>query len=190
MSVFQLLPLQLSPTSSWATIAPLSLVLTVTLLKDAYLDVRRHRSDRALNGRSVLFWADQHQAFAALYWKEVQVGNVLVLYNNQPVPTDLVLLATSHSDQLSYIETANLDGESNLKAKSALAETAEILHGDTPEAACGQISMLDGSKCTCEYPNSRLYTFEGSLSLSGVTRPISIQNDNVLLRGSTLKNTK
>ena len=42
VSIFQLLPLNLTPTSSWATIAPLSFVLAVTLAKDAYLDYKRH----------------------------------------------------------------------------------------------------------------------------------------------------
>jgi membrane protein YqaA with SNARE-associated domain len=42
VSVFQLLPLNLTPTSSWATIAPLSFVLFITLCKDAYLDYKRH----------------------------------------------------------------------------------------------------------------------------------------------------
>jgi len=190
VSICQLLPLQLSPTSSWATIAPLSMVLTVTLVKDAYLDYRRHRSDREVNNRLANVWNEDKGEFQALPWKALRVGHILIVTNNDPVPADVMLLATSEADNLCYIETSNLDGESNLKIKSALSETASIFEGAPLPECMKRLSKFDESSLQTEQPNNRLYVFEGLLKLKGHPRSLAVDNQAILLRGSVLKNTK
>ena len=41
-------------------------------------------------------------------------------------PADLVLLSSSNQDGICYVETINLDGESNLKIKQALDQTKHL----------------------------------------------------------------
>lgn len=43
-------------------------------------------------------------------------------------PADLVLLSTTNPEGICYIETMNLDGETNLKMKKALQNTWELKH--------------------------------------------------------------
>ena len=49
---------------------------------------------------------------------------------------------------------------------------------------------VEDSFCNCEVPNKILYNFEGNLTLKGFPKTLSISNENMLLRGSVLKNTK
>uniref|UniRef100_A0A1I7XHX0 P-type phospholipid transporter n=1 Tax=Heterorhabditis bacteriophora TaxID=37862 RepID=A0A1I7XHX0_HETBA len=74
-----------------------------------------------------------------------------------------------------------LDGETNLKTRGALADTAEM--GDDLDA----ISRFDG-EIVCEAPNNKLDKFQGKLIWQGKEQAIT--NENILLRGCILKNTR
>jgi P-type E1-E2 ATPase len=55
-------------------------------------------------------------------WQEIKVGDIIKVNNEEFLPADLVILSTSDSKGSCYIETKNLDGETNLKIKSAPKE--------------------------------------------------------------------
>ncbi|KJH50068.1 hypothetical protein DICVIV_03789 [Dictyocaulus viviparus] len=94
---------------------------------------------------------------------------------------DLLLLSTSEPHGICYIETMELDGETNLKTRCATPDTAEM--GDDLDA----ISGFNG-EIICEAPNNRLNKFQGKLIWQG--RELPITNENILLRGCILKNTR
>uniref|UniRef100_A0A8C4S7P0 Phospholipid-transporting ATPase n=1 Tax=Erpetoichthys calabaricus TaxID=27687 RepID=A0A8C4S7P0_ERPCA len=80
-----------------------------------------------------------------------------------------------------YIETSNLDGETNLKIRQGLSLTANFL---SPE----DLMTLTG-KLECEGPNRHLYDFTGTLHLENHS-PTPLGPDQVLLRGAQLRNTQ
>lgn len=47
--------------------------------------------------------------------KDIKVGDIIKLEINDQVPTDLLLLGSSDDFLRCHINTANLDGETNLK---------------------------------------------------------------------------
>lgn len=44
---------------------------------------------------------------------------------DEEIPADLLFLSSSDPENLCYVETANLDGETNLKIKYCYSRTAE-----------------------------------------------------------------
>nr|GFB12109.1 phospholipid-transporting ATPase 1-like [Tanacetum cinerariifolium] len=112
----------------FASILPLTMVLLVTAIKDAYEDWRRHRSDRIENNRlsSVL----TNNTYQPKKWKDIQVGDVIKFSANETIPCDIVLLSTSDPTGVAYIQTINLDGESNLKTRYAKQETISRTNED------------------------------------------------------------
>jgi phospholipid-transporting ATPase len=65
----------------------------------------------------------------------------------------------SEPQAMCYIETANLDGETNLKIRQGLPETARLLETkDLQQFA----AYLD-----CEPPHFQLYDFNGTLTENG-----------------------
>jgi phospholipid-transporting ATPase len=120
----------------------------------------------------------------------LEVGNYIVLVQDEQVPADVLILSTSDVQNVCYIETALLDGETNLKIRTSLSETSSILIGKEYTEAAQKIYKLEGSSLKSEHPNNRLYTYEGSVKMRGNPRGIPCDNSNIILRGSALKNTK
>ncbi len=94
---------------------------------------------------------------------------------------DLLLLSSSEPHGLCYIETAELDGETNLKVKQAIPEIAILAENH------GEIANFDAG-LECEPPNELLNQFEGTLTWKETK--YSLDNDKMLLRGCRLRNTK
>ncbi|XP_052412625.1 probable phospholipid-transporting ATPase IM [Carassius gibelio] len=175
--ILQVIP-AISSLSWFTTVVPLVLVLTVTAAKDAIDDINRHRSDRQVNNRKVNVLINGK--LISEKWMNVQVGDIIKLENNQFVTADLLLLSSSEPLNLVYIETAELDGETNLKVKQSLTVTGDM--GDSLES----LAAFNGLVC-CEPPNNRLDRFTGALTFG--TQKYSLDNERVLLRGCTLRNT-
>ncbi|RLN42673.1 hypothetical protein C2845_PM01G13810 [Panicum miliaceum] len=165
---------QLGVLTPAVSVLPLAFVLSVTAVKDAYEDWRRHRSDKNENNRtaSVLVGG----VFRPKQWKEVRVGEVLRVVANETLPCDMVLLSTSDPTGVAYVQTINLDGESNLKTRYAKQETMPT----PPEALAGVMK--------CERPNRNIYGFLATVDLDG-RRAVSLGPSNIVLRGCELKNT-
>ncbi|XP_056146769.1 probable phospholipid-transporting ATPase IM [Lampris incognitus] len=176
--ILQLIP-EISSLSWFTTVVPLLLVLSMTAVKDASDDINRHKSDKRVNNRKVDVLIDGQ--LRSEKWMNVQVGDIIKLENNQFVTADLLLLSSSEPLNLVYIETAELDGETNLKVKQALTVTGEM--GDSTEA----LAQFNG-EVHCEPPNNRLDKFKGNLTVNG--QMYALDNDKVLLRGCTLRNTE
>ncbi|NXO13540.1 AT8B2 ATPase, partial [Oriolus oriolus] len=175
--ILQLIP-QISSLSWFTTIVPLVLVLTITAVKDATDDYFRHKSDNQVNNRQsqVLIGGVLQQE----QWMNVRVGDIIKLENNQFVAADLLLLSSSEPHGLCYIETAELDGETNMKVRQAIPVTAKL--GDT-----SKLARFDG-EVICEPPNNKLDKFGGMLYWKENKYPLS--NQNMLLRGCVLRNTE
>ncbi|XP_013108075.2 probable phospholipid-transporting ATPase IM isoform X3 [Stomoxys calcitrans] len=176
--VLQLIP-AISSLTPVTTAIPLIGVLTLTAVKDAYDDIQRHVSDSQVNNRKSK--ALRNGKLVDEKWSGVQVGDVIRMENNQFVAADILLLSTSEPNGLCFIETAELDGETNLKCKQCLTETIEL--GSNHD----QLWNFN-AEIICEKPNNLLNKFEGTLMWRNQRYPLD--NEKILLRGCVLRNTQ
>ncbi|CAN9513586.1 unnamed protein product [Ophioblennius macclurei] len=175
--ILQLIP-QISSLSWFTTIVPLALVLSITAVKDATDDYFRHKSDNQVNNRQsqvLIRGSLQNEK-----WMNVRVGDIIKLENKQFVAADLLLLSSTEPHGLCYIETAELDGETNMKVRQSVSVTSEL--GDP-----NNLSSFDG-EVVCEPPNNKLDRFCGTLYWRDKKYPLT--NQNMLLRGCVLRNTE
>ncbi|KAI0289421.1 hypothetical protein B0F90DRAFT_1812527 [Multifurca ochricompacta] len=118
-------------------------------------------------------------------WKKLEVGDIVLLRDNEQVPADIVVLSTSDPDGLCYLETKNLDGETNLKPRKATDATSNILTEEDIERSA---FVLDS-----EPPHPNLYLYNGVLRFqdqsSGQLRGEPVTINEMLLRGCSIRNT-
>ncbi|RPB18470.1 phospholipid-translocating P-type ATPase [Terfezia boudieri ATCC MYA-4762] len=171
----------ISPTNKYTTIGPLIVVLLVSAGKEAVEDWKRKTQDKELNRSKARILIGT--SFEDTKWINVRIGDIVRVESEEPFPADLVLLASSEPEGLCYIETANLDGETNLKIKQAIPETAGLV-------SPGDLSRLSG-RIRSEQPNSSLYTYEATLTIDvgGGEKELPLSPEQLLLRGATLRNT-
>ncbi|KAM6901089.1 LOW QUALITY PROTEIN: phospholipid-transporting ATPase IC [Lycodopsis pacificus] len=178
-----LLILQIIPditTLPWyTTLIPLVVVLGVTAIKDLVDDLARHRMDKEINNRKCEVLLDG--GFQESKWRNLQVGDVVRLKKNDFIPADILLLSSSNPNSLTYVETAELDGETNLKFRLGLRVTDERLQ------EVRQLAEFN-ALIECEEPNNRLDKFVGTMLWEQERYPLDL--DNMLLRGCTIRNTE
>lgn len=182
-SIIQQVP-NVSPTNRYTTIGTLLIVLLVSAVKEITEDIKRNRADNELNNTKVQVLDPNSGEFVHKKWIKVEVGDIVKVINEEPFPADLLLLSSSEPEGLCYIETANLDGETNLKIKQSKPETAYLVN---PRFL---VSDMLHTEIVSELPNSSLYTYEGNLKNFGSTGEIPMTPEQLLLRGATLRNTQ
>lgn len=99
---------------------PLSVILAFTAFKDGVEDYRRHKSDKAQNTKVVEVVDPKTGISSTKTWADLKIGMVVCLFKDQPVPADLVMLNSSNDEGISYVTTAGLDGETNLKIRKTV----------------------------------------------------------------------
>ncbi|XP_061651694.1 probable phospholipid-transporting ATPase VD isoform X1 [Phyllopteryx taeniolatus] len=163
------------------TVIPLLMVLTVIAIKDAVEDYRRYLFDQKINNSVVQVYCGKQKAYIDRRWKDVQVGDFVRLSCNDIIPADILLLYSSDPHGICYIETSNLDGETNLKQRKMVSGLPLQGVEFNPE--------IFHSHIECENPNNDLGTFRGFMVHSSGARA-GLDNNNLLLRSCTIRNTE
>jgi magnesium-transporting ATPase (P-type) len=131
----------------------------------------------------------------------------VMLLQNQEVPADAIMLYSSHLKGICFVETASLDGETNLKVKASpgllqrtIRERATLKDGSSVTASdiARVLSKLRGRVC-CEAPNAHFDQFKGRLTMDdadgcfselAARDDTSLDSSHLLLRGTVVKNTE
>ncbi|CAL8134314.1 unnamed protein product [Orchesella dallaii] len=142
-----------SPVHPITAVSPLAFVLLVTAVKQGYEDWLRHKNDDQVNNRAVKVLRDG--ILEEIQSKDIKVGDIVKLESDEQVPTDLLLLGSSDEYLRCQINTANLDGETNLKLRYCPSGLPHFKHEDDFDT-CHLI-------VECEHPCEDLYEFSGSL---------------------------
>ncbi len=160
---------------------PLVFVIIVAMIKDFFEDWKRTVSDREENNSPVNVF--KNGQFVQDMSKNLMTGEIVKVNRDQFIPADLLLICSSNKKHDCYIETKNLDGETNLKVKG-VPEQIRLAVPTEQDAA-----KVVGWNFSYEAPNALLYDFSGSVAPAPQAQ-IPIDNNNVLLRGCKLKNTE
>uniref|UniRef100_A0A915E3K7 Phospholipid-transporting ATPase n=1 Tax=Ditylenchus dipsaci TaxID=166011 RepID=A0A915E3K7_9BILA len=169
--------------SPYLGLVPVVAILGMTALKDFAEDWQRRRADNRVNSRTIYVWDSSKKRFRKTYWELLLVGDLIHVSCNQEIPADIVLVRSSDPHGAVFVETSNLDGESNLKQKCVVGQC---------RAFCNRSHKIDPEnfkvKISVNHPDSRLNNTSGSITYDN-NESDAIGRDNVLLRGCRIRNT-
>ena len=196
IAILQSIP-AISPLNSITAILPLVFVLAVSMIREFVEDLSRRKYDNLNNNRKVFVFKENH--FSHNISENINVGDLLIVNENEEFPCDLILLDSSNPDGICYIETGSLDGEKNLKNKVCNKE----IKGKFYKNEKLNYSYITGvyGKCECDLPNPELYKFNGKMSFFYNSNNNQNENDinnynyvmdenQLLLKGALLRQTK
>lgn len=169
IALSQLIP-ALRVNSLFTNLAPLCLVLTVTIIKEAYDDYKRYLRDKDANSQRYtrLTASGPVQTPSS----DLEVGDVIVLEKDMRVPADLVLLRTRERTGSIFIRTDQLDGEIDWKPRNAVSYTQKLAN-DT------DVFHVNGS-VYADAPHKDIHTFVGTFSHDSIegrqTEPLNVEN--------------
>lgn len=188
-------------------LAPMMIVVFISVIKDGVEDVKRHQQDNAINNRPARVLCPDG-TLKSVSWREIGVGDCLVVLADEELPADCVVVrAGGIQGSCCYVETAAIDGETNLKLKlpvSAMSAHSDAQGDSQKETNALELSAdktrfvgnLDLLRCTitAEAPNSSIHRFNASAQLAGVSpthdHRVALSEKNLLLRGSVLRATE
>jgi phospholipid-translocating P-type ATPase (flippase) len=181
-----LLQFDWAPISAAVAVLPLVLVIAISAVREAVEDFFRWRSDQRINSmiahRLSVFPIGQNSEFVDERWDSILVGDFLLIKKDEEIPADVVVVGTSDPDGAAFVDTCNLDGETNLKPRDSLRIAGNVQTADAATRLTGEL--------VCDHPNNLLYTFNGYLERTGDTVQYPIDNNQVFLRGCILRNVE
>jgi phospholipid-transporting ATPase len=83
------------------------------MIKDFFEDRARRKSDEKENNRVVRMENGNSKK-----WGELGIGDIIIVSQGEDFPADVVIVDVSDGEKLAFVETKNLDGETNLKIKN------------------------------------------------------------------------
>lgn len=186
-AILSLIP-SINPLSSWTSITPLIVMLTVALSKDAYEDHKRHIADRNVNRQ-------RYQVFRNGNWEEcscqdIQLGEIVKVNEDEKFPVDMVLVAAlgDRDDDVGtcYMETSDMDGETNLKKREVPIQFLDIFSPLLSSKAEDSPS-IPYIRFQTEAPNDKIHSFYGRALLEQQQVPLT--KVHFIPRSAVLKNT-
>jgi len=104
-----------SPKAPASMIGTFAGVLIFTMFKELFEDYYRMKSDRLINNCTTHIFNYETEKFKEVSWKEVKQGDIIKVHKDESFPSDILFLHAK--TDVIFVDTMNLDGETNLKPK-------------------------------------------------------------------------
>ena len=115
-------------------------------------------------------------------WEDTVVGDFVKVLDNESIPADILICSTSEDENVAFVETKNLDGETNLKSRNAVPALTHL------RTASDCASPRNAFRIDCDKPDVNMYRLNAAVKVGSETFPVDMQM--ALLRGTVLRNTK
>jgi P-type E1-E2 ATPase len=144
------------------------IILLFSSIREGVEDYQRYKKDKKANEKRYVYYNDKKigsKEFEYKHSKKIHVGEIMKIFHDEEVPADICILKSSNMNGISFVDTVNLDGESNLKDKKCNQKT----QGMSDLSLCNLTAILK-----CDKPNEQLEYWEGYLNIFSSIEPVMI----------------
>jgi magnesium-transporting ATPase (P-type) len=165
-----------SPLNPLTTVFTLMLVMLVTSFKEGFEDLQRYRCDFEDNNRPVTvvtFDETTEEPIETIKKsQDIRVGDIVKLTGRMMIPADMLVILTSNylDANQCFVETTNIDGETNLKVREAPVAFNQLIKDDKNPM---KKSLFTGFT-EYELPNKNIHTFIGAFHSEALVDPIPL----------------
>lgn len=170
---------------------PMIMVVSISVVKDGYEDLKRHRTDAEIDAKPARAITINGNV-SDVNWSDITVGSAVLLLCDDEVPADVVIVACGGvQGPTAYVETAAIDGETNLKLRLPCLPDKDIRPSQDKSKIDGS-SLLKPIKIVAENPNPSINVFNGSVHYSDVNGDVqsTLSEKHLVLRGSVVRATE
>jgi phospholipid-translocating ATPase len=114
-------------------------------------------------------------------WEDLRVGDFVKIMDRESIPADILICATSEEENVAFVETKNLDGETNLKSRNALPALNHL------RSAANCADPKNVFEVECDRPEVLMHKLDAAVVINGERHSVDLQT--TLLRGTVLRNT-
>lgn len=157
---------------------PLLVLITFMSLKDYSEDSKRRMADKEENLQEVQVYQDG--GYRSRNWKDLHVGDIIKIDDNQQSPADVLVIYSSNQNLNYYVETKNLDGETDLKFKKVHTKIHRMF----------KKNYFYQKEVIFECQRANPFFFNSFGVIKGInTKMFKISYDSIMLRNCFLRNT-
>jgi phospholipid-translocating ATPase len=125
--------------------------------------------------------ADSRPHWKLSTWEDLRVGDFVKIMDRESIPADILICATSEDENVAFVETKNLDGETNLKSRNALPALTDL------RSAANCADPKNVFEVECDRPEVLMHKLSAAVAIDGERHSADLQT--TLLRGTVLRNT-
>jgi len=152
-------------------VAPLALVLSITIIKEGYDDYYRYKRDKEANNQT--YRRLSKTGFESISSADIEIGDIVELNINERIPADMILIKSFDEDHgRVYIRTDQLDGETDWKLRKPTSYTQKIKGIDELSEIKGYFEI--------DAPYMNIYEFNGVINIDDhgtlIKEPLGLEN--------------
>ena len=175
-----------------SSLFPFILVLSIGIALDLIEELKRYKNDVLTNGTITHVY--KLGKFHKTEWSKIKVGNLIKVKKDEVIPADLLIIASSNPEGSFYLQTSNLDGETNLKERESLSFAQKIFLNKKIKKDEENLTKIFQENWIIEVEqptkeNKNFYETDGKINLKDNNKIILFDNKNCAIRGARLKNT-
>ena len=179
LAILQMIPNISQSGGNPVMLIPLIFVVTVNGVKDLWEDYNRKISDNRENkSKSSVLISNEK---IVQNWEDIKPGNIVKISKDEYFPADIVLLYSTNKNGVAYVETKNLDGETNLKYKESIRVTYRNIKNKTSEFEKEIYIKNIYGIINCDMPNNNMYEYEGIYYHDNNNEEIDVNHSNLSL---------